>query len=179
MFVERLRDLLAEPFLELRTSGEDIDCPRQLRQPDHPALPGQIGDVRLTEEGQQVMFAHAAELDASDQDRLVRLVGEGPPQVPLGGGADTGKYFAVGPGDAPGCVSQTLAVGVLADRQENLANRSFDPREIESIGQRPCGLPGAMLCLGGSDVARAATIPGGEHISKLACVCFRRFFDGE
>ena len=52
-------DLHRQPFLHLQPLGEAVDEAGELGQPTNPArLSRYVHDVRLADEGQQVMLAH-------------------------------------------------------------------------------------------------------------------------
>ena len=53
--VDGVRDLLRQPLLNLQPPSIDLDDPRQLGQADNPSV-RDIGDVRATEEWQQVVL---------------------------------------------------------------------------------------------------------------------------
>ncbi len=59
-----------EALLHLQAAGEDIDEAGDFAEADDLAV-GHVGDVRLAEEGKQVMLAHGEELDVLDDDHLV------------------------------------------------------------------------------------------------------------
>ena len=62
--LDRLRDLLGEPLLHLEPAREHLDDARQLREPDDAPV-GDVRDVRLAEEGQQVVLAERVQLDVA------------------------------------------------------------------------------------------------------------------
>ena len=73
--LNRLGDLLRQPLLHLQPAGKHVDDPGNLTQADYLVL-GQVGHVHLAVEGQQMVFAHAEELDVLDDHHLVVLNGE-------------------------------------------------------------------------------------------------------
>ena len=89
--------------------------PRNLAQPDD-ASGRQVGDVNLSEEGQQVVFAHAEELNILDDHHLVVLDLEQrsiDDFLNVGGvaaGQKTQRLFGT-----LRRAAQTLAIGILAE----------------------------------------------------------------
>ncbi|MNE52576.1 hypothetical protein D3C80_1472520 [compost metagenome] len=67
--LDGLGDLPGEVFLDLQAAGEHVDDARHLRQAEHLAA-GDVGDVCLADEGQQVVFAQRIQLDVLDQHHL-------------------------------------------------------------------------------------------------------------
>ena len=75
--LERVGDLGRQPLLHLQPAGEHVDDPRDLAETEDAAV-GEIRDVRLAEEGQQVVLAEAVDLDVPHHDHLrVRLLEDG------------------------------------------------------------------------------------------------------
>ena len=70
-----LGDLRRQPFLHLQPPREHVDEPRNLAEADDLAV-GNVGDVALAEERQQVMLAEAVEVDVPHDNHLVILDGE-------------------------------------------------------------------------------------------------------
>src|SRR5215204_3318827 len=68
--LERFRDLYGEPLLHLQSSCKCIDDSWNLAEADH-FLVRQIPHVHLAEERQQMMLAHAEEIDILDDHHLV------------------------------------------------------------------------------------------------------------
>ena len=68
-------DLVGHPFLQLQPAREDIDQARNLAEPDHAAV-RDVGDVALAEERQQVVLAHAVEVDVADDHHLAIIDAE-------------------------------------------------------------------------------------------------------
>src|SRR5689334_4448968 len=64
------RYLLGQPFLNLKTTSEDIDDTRQLAQSDDLFI-RQIRDVHFPEKRQQVVLAKAKKLDVFDDYHLI------------------------------------------------------------------------------------------------------------
>ncbi len=118
MRVERFGDLFGQSLLKLRAASEHIDRARQLGEPHDATVAGQICDVRFPHERKQVMLARAAEVDATDNNELFRLVLESPSEMPLGAVGNAGEQIAISPRDALGRVSKPVAVRVFADERE-------------------------------------------------------------
>ena len=68
-------NLIGEPLLDLQSTAEDLDQPRDLAEADH-LITGQIGHVTFPEEGQQMMLAQAVEVDVLDDHHLAVVDGE-------------------------------------------------------------------------------------------------------
>jgi hypothetical protein len=87
--------------------------------------------VRRAEERHQVVLALRPDLDVLDQDHLVVAEVEGGAEhlvrlLPHAAGG-----LGVRPGDPGGGVTQTVALRVLADGVEQLADRRLDPLVVE------------------------------------------------
>src|SRR2546426_9571874 len=65
-------DLHRQAFLYLQAPAEPLHEPRDLAE-SHHTLVGDIGDVALTVEGQEVVFAETEEVDVADHHHLVVL----------------------------------------------------------------------------------------------------------
>jgi len=77
--LDRAGHLLGEPLLHLQAPGEDLDEPRQLREPNDLAG-GNVGDVDLTEKREHVVLAQRIHLDVAHHDHaLVPLLEDGIP----------------------------------------------------------------------------------------------------
>src|ERR1700694_4516588 len=71
--LQRVADLGGEALLHLETAGEHVDTARNLAQAEDAPV-GDIGDVCLAEERQEMMLAEAVHLDVSHHHHLrVRL----------------------------------------------------------------------------------------------------------
>src|SRR6478752_2838529 len=64
-----VRNLVGQAFLQLQTPRENVDQPRNLAEADHLAI-WNVRDMTLAEEWQQVMLAHAVEVDVADDYHL-------------------------------------------------------------------------------------------------------------
>ena len=125
-------DLGGHPLLDLRAPGVDVDEPGQLGQPgDLPLEVGGVADVGHAVEGHQVVLAEAVDLDVLDDHHLVVIGVEHRVEDVLGTLPEARELFGVRPRDARGGVDQTIAVGVLPDRDEDLTDRLLDPRVID------------------------------------------------
>src|SRR5262249_982080 len=113
--VERLGDLSRQPLLDLEAAAEHLDEARQLREAkDLPVR--NVRDVRLAEEGQEMMLAQRVEVDVLDQHHLVVVVFRENRPV-----QDLADILLVARREevqhrlhAGGCLLQPLALGVLA-----------------------------------------------------------------
>jgi hypothetical protein len=78
-----------------------------------------------------VVLAHRHDLDVADEDELlvVRLEGRGQDLGRVD--AQAGEELCVGAGDPGGCLAQPVAVGILADGDEDLADRGLDALQVD------------------------------------------------
>ena len=72
---QRLSDLIGQPLLHLETPTEHLDQTWDLAETDH-SVPGQIRDVTLPEERQQMMLAQTVEINILDDDHFAVVDGE-------------------------------------------------------------------------------------------------------
>src|SRR4051794_13071088 len=120
-FLNRLRHLLREPFLDLKPPGKHIDDARDLTETDHFRI-RQVGNVHFAKERQQVMFTHAEELDIPhDHEFVVFHVEQSTVDnmVDVGGipaGQITKRLFASNRG-----AQETFPFGILAQFAYDLA----------------------------------------------------------
>lgn len=76
------------------------------------------------------MFARAAEVNPADRHKLVRLVLKFGLEMSSSIVGQAGKCVAVRSRDTAGCFPQTIPIRVLADREQNLADRSFNALQV-------------------------------------------------
>ena len=70
--LDGVRDLGRQPLLHLGPPRVPLDDPGQLRQPrDPPVLVGDVRDVGLAHERDQMVLAHAVERDVAQDDLLL------------------------------------------------------------------------------------------------------------
>ena len=122
--------MLRHLLLELQAPREHIHEARNLGQPDHLAI-GQIGDMRAAEEGQQMMFAQAVELDvAHEDDALVFCGKERAIDEPVHVHFIPGQQLAVRSRDALGVRSSPgrAKSWSSAVRRSRIANAAGPPR---------------------------------------------------
>src|SRR5690348_8536047 len=65
-------DLDRHTLLHLQATGEHVCYPCKLGEADDLTIRN-VGDVRVPEKGEQVMFAHREELDVATDDHIVRV----------------------------------------------------------------------------------------------------------
>jgi hypothetical protein len=112
--IDRFRDLRGQPFLNLQTSGEHVNQPRNFAQADHAPV-RYVPDVAFTEKRKQVMFAQTEKLNVPDDDHLVIRDIEQRPVNQLvyihlvAAGQETESAV-----DAGGRVHQAITLGILA-----------------------------------------------------------------
>ncbi len=70
--LQKLGYLLSHPLLHLQAAGKHLHDPRDLAQPDHLAI-GDVGHVRLPQEGQHVVLAQAIVVDIAHDHHFVVL----------------------------------------------------------------------------------------------------------
>ena len=92
---------------------------------------GKIRDVGLAEERQQMVLAHALEADVLDEHHFVIFFGKRFPQDDGRIFAQPGEHLLIHACNALGRFTQTFAIGIFADGQENLAHRRRNAFEID------------------------------------------------
>src|SRR6266567_819655 len=73
--LDGLGDLGGETFLNLQATGKQFDEARNLAEADDAAI-GDVGDVDLAEEREQVVLAEAEDFDVFDDDHFIVVHGE-------------------------------------------------------------------------------------------------------
>ena len=150
VFLDGLADLSGQSFLLLRAAGDDLDGPGQLREADDAVVLRLVRDVGHAREREQVVLAHACEGDVAHDDGILAFLGELASEVLARAGSDACEEFPVGLRDPSRGVEETLSVGVLADGEEDLANRGLDPVVIDAFGRVVVGGKGAEVLDHGS-----------------------------
>src|SRR3970040_1192693 len=131
--------LCGQALLHLGTPGNPLDEPRQLGEPGD-TTPGDIGDMGLTVERDEMVLTHRIERDlAHHHDLLIVL-------LPEEGVDDLGRV-AVKPVEdlgVEGCnplrgVEQTLALGIFTQSLDYLPYRLLDPALVDLVhpGRKP------------------------------------------
>jgi hypothetical protein len=132
---EDIRELRGHPLLDLEAAREHVREARDLGDPDDLAA-RQIRDVDLPEERQEVMLAKRVEIDVLDDDHLGVLFGE---ERSIDDGfrvlGVTAGQLAQGSGAASWSLQETLALGVLADRLQDLAELLFHWGRAPLVGE--------------------------------------------
>lgn len=121
-FHNGIRHLLGQPLLDLQPARKQLRNPRQLADANH-RVAGDVPDMHLAREGDQVVLAHGKDLNVLDNHHLVvALLEDGPVDnvahvllVALGQ-EEHGLGVALGRGE------ETFAVRVLADAFEQGAD---------------------------------------------------------
>ena len=127
-------DLHREPFLHLQPLGEAVDEAGELGQPTDPArLSGYVHDVRLADEGQQVMLADRREGDVSHHHHFVVVDLELPLEMCTGILAVPGEELAKRAGDPRRGLGQSVALGIFADGDEELTDGSLGSLGVEGM----------------------------------------------
>jgi hypothetical protein len=126
-----------------------------------------VGD---TGERHQVVLAHRPELDVADHDHLVVADVEGRGQHVLGRHPHPAGDLGVHPRDPGGGVEQPVALGVLADRREQLSHGRFRARLVERryVLRRPVGRVDGV---GHGGVSRPGTAASGRgrEVPRAGC----------
>lgn len=73
LLVEKFGDLSGQPFLNLGAVGKHPDSSSELTQAGQPPV-GQVGDVGVTEERNEVMAAHRVKSDVACHHHIVGLI---------------------------------------------------------------------------------------------------------
>ena len=121
--VDRVRDLLGQPFLNLKPPGVHLHDPRQLRQADDAAV-GNVRDVRATKEWKQMVLAQAVQLDVAHHDHVLMLfVEERIADDIFHSLAIATRQPAQGLGDAERRLDDSLTIGILAEELELSPNQ--------------------------------------------------------
>ncbi len=163
---EQIGQFLRHPLLNLRPTSQHLDGSCQLAQADDLAI-GQVGDVGLAQEGEQVMLAHRLEADVPDQDHLIVLDRERLLEQFAGVLVQAGEDLGVHASHPCGRLLQALPVGVLADGDQDLTNGSFDARMIHGAGPCLAG-PGGLAV--GLRPARPVHDLGWQHSLSSHCM---------
>lgn len=118
----QIGDLLRHPLLHLRPFRDDLHDAGQLAQADDLAV-RDIGDVGLAEERQQMVFAHAFEVDVLHEDHFVVFFDEGLAEDLGGVLMQSREQFLIHAGDAIRRFEQPVPFRVFSHGNEDLANR--------------------------------------------------------
>ena len=70
--LNRFGNLFGQVFLDLQPSRVHINDPCDLTEAKDPSC-GEIGDVTLSDKGQQVVLAHGVQFDILNNDHLTRI----------------------------------------------------------------------------------------------------------
>ena len=128
-----LGDLGGQPFLDLRSFGVQVDQPGELLQPGDPAVPaGDVADVGDPGERApggarsrlQTSMSLTSTISSWPRSKVVASTSSGSCRSP----ANISRVRAGHPGRG---VPQALAVRVLADRDQQLADGGRGPRLVE------------------------------------------------
>ena len=138
---QQVGDLRGEPLLHLRPAGVDLDQPGQLGQPgDPPVRARDVADVRHALERQQVVLAEA---DITSMSRTSTSSSWSASNVVVstcaGSTRRPANSSAYARATRAGVCTQAVAVGVLADRDQDLAHGLLDPAEVDGLLDRRAG----------------------------------------
>src|SRR3954452_18465527 len=133
---QEIGDLLRQPLLDLQPPGVHLDHARDLREADDAAV-RDVRDVGRPEERQEVVLAERIERHVLDDDHLgVLHVEDRAVDEPLRIDVVTGRQLDVHPVNALGRALEAVAIGVLADLGQDLADRRLDPAiGLESVAR--------------------------------------------
>ena len=102
-----------------------------------PSVVRDVRDVRVTVEGREMVLAHRVERDVAHHHHLVVLRFERDDEVArrilVQAAADLGVHLGDTLGVRP---KQAVAVGILADREQDLADRDLDALDIDRRRRR-------------------------------------------
>ncbi len=132
---EQRSDLLGQTFLNLRPGGEGIHDAGEFGDADDDAV-RQIGDVRLALEGHEVVLTERVESDVAEDDEFVVRFGERRGDQLRRILRQAGTEFGVHPGDTRRRLLQPLAVGILADADQNFSDGLLDAFEVHDLSVR-------------------------------------------
>ena len=126
---DRIRDLVGQTFLDLRSQCEPFDDARELAQ-SRDATTRQVGDVRVPDEGQEVVLADRMERNVPEQHDLIVFFVKDGLEIRLRIDMQSAGKLRVRSRDTYRRPSQALTVRVLAKRNDNLSDRPLDAGEI-------------------------------------------------
>src|SRR5690242_10026491 len=131
----RVGDLRREPLLHLRSAGVALDQAGELRQTRDPAVvAGDVRHVRHAVERHQMVLARRVEGDVADHHHLVVTGLERDGEVLCRVLAEPDEDLLVHARHATGRGPQTVAVGILTDRHQDLPHRAGDAVEVHTVG---------------------------------------------
>ena len=130
---DRVRDLRRESLLHLRALREPVDQTRDLREPgEATVVTRDVRDMRAPVERSEMMLTHRIQRDVAHQHHLVVVGLEGHDEMPRGVLVEPAEDLAVHLGDAARGAQQSVALRVLADREENLPHRLLQPFDVDA-----------------------------------------------
>src|SRR5215472_8292471 len=118
LFFDGAGDLISEALLNLQAAGVHVDEARDFAEAEDFFL-WNVGDMAAPEEGEQMMFAEAVELDVFDHDHFVVADGEsgavenGVGVLTIAAGEKTQGFL-----EALGRAAQAFARGIFAEEDE-------------------------------------------------------------
>ena len=138
MLLKGIRDLAGQALLHLGPLGEAIDESGNLRESDHVAAAVRdIGDVRFPDEGDQVMLAQRVHRNVAHHDHLVVVGLEHGGEVLRWLLMKSGTDLRIHPSDPVGGLEQSVAIGILTDRKQDLPDGGGDTFLIDLGGVDP------------------------------------------
>ena len=150
---ERVGDLGRQPLLHLRARGEAVDEPGDLRQAGDPAVVARdVGDVRRA---RRTARGGARTAECTGMSRTMTISSWSASNVTVrwrdGSSWRPAKISSYMCATRAGVRTQAVAVGVLADRLEDLAHRALDARCRSAWRPASCGPAAADARLGHAD----------------------------
>ena len=138
IFLQSLKDLLCQAFLDLGTARKVIDDAIELGEADD-ALMGDISDVSAPKDRKKVMLAARMQADiALDQHLLVAvMICKGCELWPMFGGKAAKDLLDVHLRHALGGIAQAVVLKVKAKRLEDLGKKAFYFLDFFLIVLRP------------------------------------------
>jgi hypothetical protein len=127
---DEVGNCVSHAFLNLWPPRHLVNHPRQLAQSRHPPT-RDVADVGFAHKWQQVMFAHAVEGYVANQHEFIVLFFEDFLQMTAWFDMQPTEDFRVHSGHAFGGFPEPVAVGIFANGQQYLTNRTLDPELVD------------------------------------------------
>jgi len=125
-FVQGVGNLGTKALLELGTAGVGFHHPGQLGEADDLAF-GNVTDVGLADQGQEMVFTGAVEGYVADEDHLVVVFLEPDGKLPSGIYVQSGEEELVSPRYPRGRIPESFPLGVLPYSEQYLLDGALDP----------------------------------------------------
>lgn len=130
LLLDHIGNRLGHAFLNLRPPCNLVDNPGQLAQPNDLAI-GQVPHMRLARKRQEMMLAHAVEFNVPNQHDFIVIFSEYPLEVNPRVLVQPREYLCIHPGHSRRSLKQSLAVRILPDGDEYLADSLLNPCMVD------------------------------------------------